>query len=164
MGIFDNLSQAQVFENSKYFQPGRYIVEITQCKFNVGGYKGDSFIIECKVIAAISEHPDAPKVGETAAQGWNASGEKRDIARNTWLGFLCRVYNCQKEDYNDAQWKKISTKVIDENKLAGTRMYLEIFMKKTKKGGDFTQHAWRGIATAKHYKEFNMQPPRKAEG
>jgi hypothetical protein len=156
MGIFDNLDQAQVFENSKYFQPGRYIVDINACKFNMAGFKGDSFVIEATVVAAISDHPDAPKPGELAAQVWNASGEKRDIARNTWLGFLCNVYGIKHDQYTGEQWKAISAKVIDDNALKGTRLYLEVFMKKTKAGGDFTQHAWRGVPTAEQLAEFGL--------
>ena len=159
MGIFDNLTQAQVFENSKWFQPGRYIVEIQQCKFNSGGYKGDSFVVETKVIAVDSSHPDAPQVGETAAQVWNASGDKREIARNTWLGFLCMCYQVKKEDYDDSQWKDISGQVLNDNALQGYRMFLEVFMKKTREGGDFTQHAWRKPATAAHYVELGAEIP-----
>lgn len=156
MGIFDNLDQAQVFENSKYFQPGRYIVEINACKFNQAGFKGDSFVIEATIVAAISEHPEAPKVGELAAQVWNASGEKRDIARNTWLGFLCNVYGVKPDEYSGEQWKAISAQVIDNNALKGTRLYLEVFMKTTKANNPFTQHAWRGVPTAEQLAEFGL--------
>jgi len=156
MGIFDNLDQAEVFENSKYFQPGRYIVEIAACKFNQGGFKGDSFVIEATVKGVISDHADAPKVGERAAQVWNASGEKRDIARNTWLGFLCKVYNVKQDAYDGEQWKTLSVKVIEDNALKGQLVLVEIFMKKTRAGGDFTQHAWRGVPTAEQMTEFGL--------
>lgn len=155
MGIFDNLDKASVFENSKYFQPGRYIVEIKACKF-ISGYKGNSFVIESVVKAAISDAPEAPKVGELAAQVWNADGDKRDIARNTWLGFLCAAYGVKHTDYSGDDWKRISEAVIEENKLAGTLLLVEVFMKKTRSGGDFTQHAWRGVPTAEQLSEFGL--------
>lgn len=165
MGVFDNLSQAQVFENSKYFQDGRYIVELLRCKFISGGHKGDSFVIETKVHFALSDHEKAPKKGETAAHVWNASGDKRDIGRSTWLGFLCKVYNVQPTDYDDKQWKKISVKVLDDNKLAGTMLYLEVFTKIIEKTGKpFTQHAWKGVAQPKHYRELGVEPPKKKAG
>lgn len=156
MGIFDNLDQAEVFENSKYFQPGRYIIAIKACKFIKGGHKGDSFVIECTVKGVISDDPNAPQIGELAAQVWNASGDKLDIARNTWLGFLCKAYGVKQKDYTGEQWKHISTKVIDDNALGGTVFALECFMKKTKAGGDFTQHAWRGVPTAEQLAEFGI--------
>lgn len=156
MSIFDNLDQADVFEQSKYFQPGRYIVAISACKFNSGGFKGDSFVIEAVTKGVLSDHADAPKVGELCAQVWNASGEKRDIARNTWLGFLCAVYGVGPKDYGGDQWKNISAAVIDQNALKDTLMYLEVFMKKTRAGGDFTQHAWRGVPTESQLSEFGL--------
>jgi len=156
MGIFDNLDQAEVFENSKYFQPGRYIVEIAGCKFIKGGHKGDSFVIEAIIRGAISDHPDAPKVGERAAQVWNASGDKRDIARNTWLGFLCNVYAVKQDAYTGDQWKALSVKVIDDNALKGTLVYLEVFMKTTRAGNPFTQHAWKHVPTAPEMAEFGL--------
>jgi hypothetical protein len=156
MGVFDNLDQASVFENSKWFQPGRYIVEIQQCKFISSGFHGDSFVIEAKVLGVISTHPDAPQPGELCAQVWNASGEKRDIARGTWLGFLCAIYGAKPADYSGEQWKAISAAVIDDNKLKGQWVYLEVFMKKTQKGNDFTQHKWLGTPKPEVLKEFNL--------
>lgn len=172
MGIFDNLNtDADVFENSKYFQPGRYIVDIKQCKFISGGHKGDSFVIEATIVGAIPDpyfpaayalaHPGkapplAPTPGELAAQVWNASGDKRDIARNTWLGFLCAICGAKQTDYDDKQWKTISMRVIGDNAFGGKRAYLEVFMKKTLAGGDFTQHAWRGAPTAEQLAEFGI--------
>ncbi len=156
MGIFDNLDQAEVFEQSAYFQPGRYIVAIKACKFISGGHKGDSFVIETTVRGIASEHPEAPKVGETAAQVWNASGDKRDIARNTWLGFLCAAYGCKQTEYNGEEWKNVSNAVIEQNALEGTLLFLEVFMKTTRAGNPFTQHAWKGTPTKEQLAEFGL--------
>lgn len=170
-GIFDNLDEADVFENSAYFQPGRYIVAINACKFISGGHKGDSFVIEAKVLGVIPDAeypavyalahdgnppPPCPGVGALAAQVWSASGDKRDIARNTWLGFLCSAYGVDKEAYDGAQWKTISERVIGENALGGQTLALECFMKKTKVNRDFTMHAWRGTPTAETMAEFGL--------
>jgi len=155
MSIFDNLDQATVFENSVYFQPGTYIVEINACKF-VQGYKGESFVIESKVLGVNSDESDAPKVGQIAAQVWNASGDKREIARATWLGFLCAVFQVKKEDYNGEQWKNISAEVIDDNKLKGMKLFVSVFMKKTKAGGDFTQHRW-SVPTQEQLAEHGVE-------
>jgi hypothetical protein len=156
MGIFDDLDQADVFANSKYFQPGMFIVDIKACKFITGGHKGDSFVIEATIVATKSDHADAPQPGELAAQVWNASGDKRDIARNTWLGFLCSAYGVEQKAYSGEQWKTISEKVIGEGALDGTRLRVEVFMKTTRAGNPFTQHAWRGVPTAAELAEFGL--------
>ena len=156
MSIFDNLDQTQVFESSKYFQPGRYIIDLNAIKFIQAGHKGDSFVIECKIVATDSDHPEAPKPGELAAQVWNASGEKRDIARATWMGFLTTVYDKKQEELTAEQWKQVSAQVIDNKALDGQRLYLEVFMKKTRAGGDFTYHKWVGVATPAQLAEFGV--------
>lgn len=156
MSIFDDLDQAQVFENSAFFQPGSFIVEITNCKF-IQGYKGDSFVIESRVLAAQSEHKDAPAVGQLAAQVWNATGKKRDIARSTWLGFLCAVIDKKKDDLSGEQWRDLSGKVIDDNALKGTKMALDVFTKKMQStGNDFTHHKWIGVPTAEQLAAFGL--------
>ena len=165
--IFDNLDQATVFENSKYFQSGIYIVDIQACKFISGGHKGDSFVIEAVIAGVKSTHEKAPQVGETAAQVWNASGEKRDIGRNTWLGFLCAAYGVKQDKYTGEQWKAISTAVMDGGALNGgpssstpgtpTRLRLEVWMKTIERTGKpFTMHGWRGMPSVEELAEFGL--------
>lgn len=156
MGIFDNLDQAQVFENSKWFQPGRYIVEINRCVYIKDGFKGDSFVIEVLVHGAISDDVNAPKPGEIAAHVWNATGDKREIARNTWLGFLCNVFGLKPTDRDSAWWKSVSAQILDDNYLKGTKLYLEVFAKTTQAGNPFTAHNWKGVPTAEQFAEFGL--------
>lgn len=154
--IFDDLDQATVFENSKYFQAGMYIVDIGACKFISGGHKGDSFVIEAKIAGVKSDHADAPQVGETAAQVWNASGEKRDIGRNTWLAFLCAAYGVEQSKYDGAQWKTVSERVL-EGALNGTRLRVEVWMKTIQRTGKpFTMHTWRGVPSVEELAEFGL--------
>lgn len=153
--IFDNLDQAQVFENSAFFQKGKYLVEILACKF-IQGYKGDSFVIETKVVQVNSDHPEAPQPGSIAAQVWNATGDKREIARSTWLGFMCAVFDKKKDDLPGEKWKELSAKVIDENALKGKQMALDVFIKKVQStGNDFTHHKWF-LPTAERLVEFGL--------
>ena len=154
--MFDNADQVTIFENSAYFQPGRYIVKINACKLITGGHKGDSFVIECTVLGSKSESDKAPGVGETAAQVWNASGQKRDLARSTWFGFLCAAYGVAQSDYDNAAWKAVSEAVIEKGALNGTILYLECFNKITKAGNDFTKHNWGGVPTAEQMAEFGV--------
>lgn len=148
MGIFDNLTNAQVFERSAYFEPGLYIVQINAVKYIDSGYKGDAFVIEAKVLASKKTKENEPLApGATAAQVWRASGDKKEIARGTWIGFLCAVFGIKQVDWDDARWKKVSADVIDNNALKGTELGLEVFTTTTKAGGDFTQHRWLGQPT-----------------
>lgn len=156
MGILDDLDQAEVFEKSKWFQTGRYIVDIRVCKFIQDGHKGDSFVVETAVVGAISSVSDAPDPGEIAAHVWSASGDKRDMAKATWIAFLCGVLGVEQKAYTGDQWKAISVNALDHNKLSGTRSYLECFMTKTRAGGDFTVHKWGGTPTAEQLAEFGI--------
>ena len=121
MSIFDNASQVNIFENSAYFQPGRYIVRIDEVKMITGGFKGDSFVVQGTVLGAKSDEASAPSVGMTAAHVWSVSGDKREMGRATWFGFLCGVYGVAQSEYSDAQWKQVSEKVI-EGALNGTQV------------------------------------------
>jgi hypothetical protein len=156
--FFKDLSKATPFTQSKYFQPGSYVVEIQAVKYNEGGYRGDSFVIETKVLASKhTEDSDAPKPGDIAAHVWRADGEKRDIARNTWMAFLEAIFGVKTADKTDEEWSAISAQVIDDNALKGEPVLLEVFNKKTKAGGDFTYHAWRRIATPEDLQEFGIE-------
>lgn len=155
MGILDKLTQADVFENSQFFADGRYIVDIDACKL-VSGHRGQHFVVEATVVAGISTHPEAPQAGSRAAHVWKVSGDKLEMGRNTWMGFLCACYGVKKEAYDDATWKQISAKVLDENHLGGSRHLLECHTKQTKAKTDFTVHSWRGPASAAALTEFGV--------
>ncbi|MDP6424616.1 MAG: hypothetical protein QGG14_07725 [Planctomycetota bacterium] len=154
--MFDNADQVKIFENSAYFQPGRYIVSINACKLITNGHNGDSFVVECKVLGALSESPTAPVAGALAAHVWNASGDKRDMARATWFGFLCACFGVEQSAYDNAQWKQISEQVIEHGALNGKIQYLECFNKPTRAGNPFTKHNWKGTPTAELMAEFGL--------
>jgi len=172
MGILDDLDQTEIFSNSKYFQPGRYIVAINKCKLITAGHKGDSFVIEAVVQAAIPDpnhpawyaqaHPGkvaaaAPGAGELAAHVWNATGEKRDLARSTWLGFLCAMFGIEKDDKTGKEWNDISKAVMEPNTgLQNQLSYLEVFMIKTRADNDFTKHVWFGAPSQDQLIEFGL--------
>lgn len=157
MGVFSNLSQVKTFEKSKWFQPGKYLVEIEEIKFIESGNKGDSFVIQGKVIAVESEHAAAPKVGETAANVWNASGEKRNIGLSSWKSFLQAAFG--KDEINamdDEALEELSGSVIDDGALDGMPMLLDVWMTETKAGGNFTKHDWKRPATPEDFAEFGL--------
>lgn len=157
--IFKNLSSAKAFGQSKWFTPGQYLVKISGCRFNSGGYKGDSFVIEATVLGAKNENgKDDPKPGDTVAHIWNASGKKLDVARNTWMSFLCAMFSCEVASKTDEEWATISSAVIDYGALDDEVALLEVFNKKTQAGGDFTYHGWRRIAAPEDFQAFGLVP------
>jgi len=160
--IFAKLSEAKGFNQSKWFTRGIYIAQLDAVKFISGGHKGDSFVIESTVLGVKNTDPNdvnAPKVGDSTAHIWNATGPKADIARNTWMAFMTAVFGCKNEDYTDAEWEEASADVIDNNSLDGKIMYLEVFNKETKAGGDFTYHAWKRQATPEDLASFGIEGP-----
>lgn len=157
--MFKNLSAAKAFGQNKWFTPGKYLVKITGVRFNEGGYKGDSFVVEGSVLACNNQGTtDDPKIGDTCAHVWNATGKKAELARNTWVGFLCAMLGCQVQDHTDEEWAEISAGAIDDEALNGQVALLDVWNKKTQDGGDFTYHAWRHIATPADYEFFGVKP------
>ncbi len=157
MGMFSKLSTAQVFNKSQFFQEGRYIVKIQNVKF-VNGHNGESFVIEARTIAAISDVINAPKPNEMAVHIWNISGSelKKTMGKNTWMGFMCAVLDLDPCDQDDDDWEKISNEVIDDNAFEGIEMLLECHNTTTKSGGPFTVHNWIGKATDETREEFGL--------
>ncbi len=158
MGIFDNMTQVDAFENSKYFQEGRYIVQIKVCKTKTSDHKGTSVIVEATVLATTATHEDGPKVGERGAQVWSISGEKKTMGLGNLMSFLCASFQTTQGAHDDDAWKAIVGQVLDDNALAGQIFGLDCHMKKTRTGGDYTVHSWRGPQTAEQLAAFGLAP------
>lgn len=148
MSIHDTIGGAEAFESSQYFQPGQYIVSIKQCKY-VEGYKGQSFVIECKVLHTVSTDAKAPMPGAVAAQVIKVSGDdmKKQMGLSNWKGFLGSVLGSDADNLTDQEWAQISSSAVEENQLAGQVIKLDCYMKETKAGNPFTVHKWLGKAT-----------------
>lgn len=158
MGIFDGLDDAEVFEKSQYFQEGQYVVRLKKVKYNAEGYKGPSFVVETEVLGVSSDSEDAPHVGATAAHVWAAGGDKKDIARSTWMGFLTAAVGKGQKEHTGAQWAKISANATGANQpLAGIVMRLDVFMTTTRAGNPFTQHKWLREATPEDLEKFDVE-------
>lgn len=159
MGIFSKASNDEVFGTSKYFQPGRYLVEIKKVK-SFDGQKGVAFVIETLVKGAISDHKNAPKVGESAAHVWNLGGSQltKTMGMSNWWGFAMAALGVEdKNSYTDTEWEDASEDIIDNGSLEGQLMCLECFFKKTKeKQQDFTVHKWLREATQEDLDEFGV--------
>jgi hypothetical protein len=157
MGVFDNLDTVKTFEQSKYFEDGRYIVAIEAVKFLSGGFKGDSFVIETRILGAQGTGPGAPVAGDSASHVWNCSGNKREIGQATWLSFLKAVFGKSEiEGMTGDQLKGLSAKIIDQGALNGTKVYLEVWTKETQAGNPFTMHSWKRKATEADLAEFEL--------
>jgi hypothetical protein len=157
--MFSKLSSVKTYDQSKYFQEGQYLAEITRVKLNEGGYKGDSFVIETTIRAAISDHDAAPDVGESAAHVWSASGDKRELGLSNWKAFLKAAFGIDEAEkrLTDSDWEELSNGVIEDDLAVGKLMRLECWMKQTKSGNPFTMHKWLREATDADRAEFGLK-------
>jgi hypothetical protein len=158
MGLFSKMSAVKTYGSSRYFKDGIYIAEITKVRFNEG-HKGESFVVETNVKGTKSEDPEAPQPGESAANVWNATGPKRDIALSNWKEFLIGAFDIDTDSQNqmgDQEWEELSNSVLNDCELEGVVMYLECWTKDTNTGGKFTMHKWHRRATEADLKEFGL--------
>ena len=159
MSVFQKLAGVQAFENSKYFQEGTYVVEITKVK-NIQGYKGESIVIETKVLGTDSPHENAPQPGEIAAQVWSVDGKKKEIGLSTWKGFLtvaCEL-GPEADNMSDKEWLDLSIACTDGGALVGTPMYMQAWVKMIQSTGQpFTMHRWVRVATPEDLAQFGIE-------
>ena len=151
MSIFSKakMSTIEVFDKSKYFQEGIFIVDIKAVKI----INDETFVVETCVVKAKSQHEEAPMEGQTAAHIWKVDN-KYQMHMKTWMGFLTAALGCGVDTYSDAKWIEIAEEIVDENGLAGIQMFLEVVNTVTKKGNDFTVHNWKRQATEKDHELF----------
>lgn len=149
-------SNAELFEKSKYFAPGQFLVELTNCKYNEG--QKTAYIIEGKVLGARNTGPEAPAVGEHAAHIIVASGDKtrQQMALRDVIGFMCSIFDLEPGDKSDEEWFDLAVTVFEDNELAGTVALLECHEITTKNDRPFTIHTWRGIASDADKAEFGL--------
>lgn len=153
--LFSKLSSVKAFEKSKYFAEGRYIVEFSKIKL-ISGHRGESFVIEAVVKGALGVPEGGPDVGDTCAQVWNVSGEKRELGLGTWKGFLEGIQGDEIDSYSDEQLEHLSNKILD-GALEGKMVRLDVWTTTTKSGGDFTVHRWLGAPSEADLEEFGIK-------
>ena len=157
MSIYANLSKTVAFEKAAYFDAGLFLVKIVECRRNIGGAKGDSFIIETEVVA-VKEGTGKLKAGQRAAHVWSTAGGqiKEEMAIRTLMSFLCAVLQVRPTDKTDEEWLGIIDSVFEQNILEGTVMRLECTEITTKAGNPFTKHRWLRIATEDDLAYFDV--------
>lgn len=132
--IFDQINKAKVFGTGQFFQAGEYEIEINAVKF-IDGYKGQSFIIESKVLESSSEEIE---VGSIHSQVIKL--ENKETGPGNVKKFLSQAFDINPED-KDTDWGELARKACgDENPMAGLRLHLSAYTVDTKKGGKFTVH------------------------
>lgn len=157
MGYFGNkrYSDAEVFEKSKFFQEGNYLVRLNKNLLKTG-HKGRNFIIECEILGAESDHDEAPQPGQKAAHIWKADHE---MAMSTYMQFMCALFGVESpKAVSDEKWDRLSDKVWEQQKYAGTDMVVRVFETTTKAGNTFTVHNWERVATDEDYERFDVEP------
>ena len=120
------------------------------------GFKGESIVIEGKVVAARSSEDRAPEPGEARAHvisGFSDASRKQ-LALGDLKAFTRAAYNNPPgiAEWTPQQWNQAAQALVGDA-LAGKVMKLECFMNS---GGTFTIHRWHGHATLEDYAEFGI--------
>ncbi len=156
MGVFDNLDQVdEGYDNSKYFEEGKYLVDLGLVTFKQGT-KGGSFIIETTVLAAVSVKEGAPEAGDAASHVWNL-GQYPDMARAKWIRFLMGATGKGQKDLTGPQWADLSEKIVAQGAMKGTKMFLEVVQEDRPGKHPLKHHNWKRQAVAQDFADFGLQ-------
>jgi len=122
-------------------------------------------IVQGKVSAVASNHPQAPKEGDTASHVWATAGsrQKKEQGAKTWKQFLTAVCGDGIETMDDDELQDLSEEIIDEDSLVGEEMVVRVREIDTEAGGIFTKHFWEGFATDKDRDEIEASAKKLAK-
>lgn len=136
--FFTGIEEEEQRRESAYFEPGHYVVQITEVKF-VDSSKNPGktyFVVETTVLDGSVDYA----TGQVRSWSLDVSNmsAKRDVQ-----GFLLA---CSP----GSEPSDITADVVDHvtssaNPLAGVQVRLEARAVKTKNGGDFTRHIWSAV-------------------
>lgn len=157
--ILDGLTNANMFDRGVFLDPGVFTLKWIKALFKRTRKSGTCFIVEFEVVASSSpKHP----VGSKAT--WCQKMQDLDVALGSLKSFLYAVLGFEwprDKEYLianvDRNLKQILASAITENEgqklrdagdLDGKLVDVQVIMKKTGKGGDFSQHNWSATKKA----------------
>lgn len=79
MGLFTGIEKASATAPRNYFRCGTYWANITRCKYKREGFKGQSFIVEFKIVHVVDRNED-PNLPRPKLSPSHNSGEDVSIA------------------------------------------------------------------------------------
>lgn len=148
MGRFSKVSKAEASNQGQYFKEGHHTVKIKAIKA-FDSSKGDGLVATIEAECVESTNPDM-KIGGLYSQILML--DKHKSAPGNWIAFLGEI--CPAAGLGDlpedgGEREAIMESITgDEQPLAGTEMRVEVWMTKTKRGGDFTLHRWDSATKA----------------
>jgi hypothetical protein len=134
MSIFAGISEAQVFESSRYLTPGMYSVRLTrlvQGTKRIG--KIPYVVVEFKVL---NTNAEGWREGETGS--WYVGFDK-DAAQGNIKAFLAVANGC---DHSEIDQAGAEVCFSDRSPLLGAELDVEAYNKPTKDGRPFTRVKW----------------------
>lgn len=155
MGLFDGVGDAKLYENGVYLTPGGvYELEVKNILLKKTRKSGLGFIVEFKILSvegSAAEDQHAP--GSKAT--WFQKMADTEVAFPSIKRLFIAMLQIDEKDevamaeFNDeidqlleesTSWTP--TNKNDEHPLAGYRVRVETYTKKTARGADFTAHVW----------------------
>ena len=144
MGIFDGLKDAKTYEKGSYLSAGAYTLQIEKTIVKDTRKSGTGFIVEFKVIkSTCKDHPVDTKAT------WFQGMKDKDVAFGAIKGFMLAVSGLDetrdketiKNDF-DPNIESLMDDAITKNALKGSVVDVQVVLKKTQKGLDFSVHNW----------------------
>lgn len=144
---FSGLQSAQTFERGAYLAPGLYHVEVVRCLTKETEKSGKAFIVELRILE--SSNP-THAVGTLATYFQKMADRK--IAFPAIKEFIAGAlsYDMKQPEAKDLFEKHINPYIEQyalaatdgRNVFKGRKVFVQVDLKKTKRGFDFSQHTW----------------------
>ena len=149
MGMFKGVNEAKVYDKGVYMEPGHnWVLKFEKAIAKETRASGNAFIVEFSVIeSTCSAAPPGAK------RTWFQSMKDKDVAFGAIKEFmraLCNVNPDSKHEVEEfdnglEEILELATEFegdADQHPLVGCKIRCETRTVKTKKGEDFTLHAW----------------------
>lgn len=138
-----DLASAQVYDKGTYFKPGMYDLKVIKAVEKESQSSGPISIVEFEIVK--TSDPVNHPVGSKAT--WIQKLTDKKVALGALKEFIYAVLG--KDPRNPQDTAAVEPKInayadamYDENALAGLSVHLQTSQTKTKKGMDFTRHAF----------------------
>jgi len=152
--FIQGIAKAQVMNSSRYFEPGTYLVKIDTCTFFHNRKHQPRVGVNCTVVD--SNNVDFP---ETSQVSWIVPLDS-DSGKEVIKTFICDVSGRDPSSItNEAVTDVfILPGVVKMSAFAGRLAIVNVFEKRTEKGGVFTKCDWRGFNPQDTRPDFRNMP------
>ena len=156
-GMFSGVSKTEIsrgYGERVYFEPNDYIVEISECKMIESDGK-KALIIEAEILTKKRDTGIKPNLGDKAAYFISMKPGKKEtsIWHNNLMSFMCSVYECEPDEYDDDMWEEMIEGAFEGNNLKGEVLKLTTNMNEA---GTYTRHYWNGEPSEKDWDDYEL--------